>query len=280
MPTGRTLARTGWLALALVAVLPACGDDTDRADAGGGDGAPGTTVPALPAGAEDLAGRWAHFDVVAYDDPVMKTLVISTGFADLEVRDGQLWNRQRFCHADMGNDLGIGVTMPDAATQAIVPVDVALEVTEAADGRLRVVRPFTPTPIGIDLEDPANTPLPTDPGDPRITDPDGDGNPGLSAHIEVADGLEGDLYIARREIFSYDVTQEGPDRLSGSITDRSEQLVIGASDPMLDVESNWVQHPDPARNPVIWVRVDDTWDCERLAAERDDLFPPNPVVDW
>jgi hypothetical protein len=269
--------------LVLAGTAPACGaDDPDGAGASDTT-APttGTAASALPAGAEDLAGRWAHFDVVAYDDPVMKTLVISTGFADLEVRDdGRLWNRQRFCHADMGNDLGIEVTMPDAATQAIVPVDVAVEVTEEPDGRLRVVRPFTPTPIGIDLEDPANTPLPTDPNDPRITDPDGDGNPGLSANIRVADGLEGDLFIARREIFSYDVTQEGPDRLSGSITDESEQLVIGASDPLLDVESNWVQHPDPARNPVIWVRVDDTWDCERLAAERDELFPPNPVVDW
>jgi hypothetical protein len=37
---------------------------------------------------------------------------------------------------------------------------------------------------------------------------------------------------------------------------------------------------DPALNPVIWVRVDDDWDCDRLAAERARLFPPNPVVDW
>ena len=40
----------------------------------------------LPPGAEDLAGRWAHYDVVAYQDDTMKTLIISTGFADLEVR--------------------------------------------------------------------------------------------------------------------------------------------------------------------------------------------------
>ena len=218
--------------------------------------------------------------MVDYDDPQMKTIIISTGFADLEVRDGELWNTQRFCHADMGNDLGAVVTMPDAATQAIVPVDTPVEVTTEPDGRLRVVRPPTPTPIGIDLEDPANTPLPTDPNDPRIVDDDGDGNPGVSAHIFVADGIEGDLYIARREIFSYDVVQEGPDRMEGTITDESEQLIIGASDPIFNVQSAWEQVPDPARNPVIWVRVDDSWDCERLAAERDALFPPNPEADW
>ena len=170
--------------------------------------------------------------------------------------------------------------MPDAATQAIVPVDVELEVSEEPDGRLRVVRPPTPTPIGIDLEDPATTPLPTDPDDPRITDDDGDGNPGVSARLILGEGLEGDLYIARREIFSYDVVQVDEDRFEGTITDDSEQLIIGASDPMLMTESAWVQNPDPERNPVIWIRVDDSWDCERLAAERDALFPPNPVVDW
>jgi hypothetical protein len=26
--------------------------------------------------------------------------------------------------------------------------------------------------------------------------------------------------------------------------------------------------------------VSDDWDCERLAAERDALFPPTPEVDW
>ncbi|MCB1014029.1 MAG: hypothetical protein KDB10_02780 [Acidimicrobiales bacterium] len=273
----------GWVAVgaaALVLTSASCG--SSAGDAGGADEpeAPADSPGALPEGAEELAGRWAHFDVVAYDDPVMKTLIISTGFADLEVRDGELWNTQRFCHADMGNDAGIGVTMPDAATQAIVPVDTPVEVSVTDDGRLRVVRPPTPTPIGIRLNDPANETLPTDPDDPRVFDHDGDGKPGVTATIEVADGVGGELYIARREIFSYDVTQESPDRMVGSITDRSEQLVVGASDPIFAAQTTWTQYPDPSRNPVIWQRVDDTWDCERLAAERDELFPPNPEVDW
>ena len=276
----RTYSRAAAVLAVGALTAAACGSDSTATDEADGTTTTTASTSSLPPGAEDLAGRWAHFDVVAYDDPQMKTLIISTGFADLEVRDGELWNTQRFCHADMGNDLGVEVTMPDAATQAIVPVDTPVEVTEEPDGRLRVVRPPTPTPIGIDLENPASTPLPTDPNDPRIRDDDGDGKPGVSAHIFVADGIEGDLYIARREIFSYDVVQESPDRLTGTITDESEQLILGASDPVFDVQSAWVQVPDPARNPVIWVRVDDTWDCDRLAAERDALFPPNPEADW
>lgn len=143
-----------------------------------------------------------------------------------------------------------------------------------------MIRPATPTPIGIELDDPANERLPTDPDDPRIIDADGDGNPGITSSIEVGDGLRGEIYLARREIFAYDLTQESPDRLVGTITDGSEQLVIGASDPIFAVPAQWEQLDDPERNPVIWERVDDDLDCDGLAAVRDELFPPNPAADW
>ena len=293
--TSRRRRRVPIAALALFVLAGACGSDdtgstddglapttaaseatTDNPEPSGADPEPAST---LPEGAEDLVGRWAHFDAVAYEDDVFKSLIISVGFADLELRDGELWNTQRFCHADMANDQGIDTSISDAATSAILPVDTPVEVT-VEDGRLRVVRPATPTPIGIDLTDPANEVLPTDPNDPRIVDSDGDGFPGVTARIEISDEIQGDLYIARREIFAYDVVQESPDRLVGTITDSSEQLVLGASNEIFITPAQWEQVPDPTKNPVIWQRVDGDWDCERLAAERDTLFPPNPVVDW
>ncbi len=98
--------------------------------------------------------------------------------------------------------------------------------------------------------------------------------------MKVSDELQGDIYLARREIFAYDLTQQSPDRLAGSITDRSEQLILGASNPVFLSKTNWKQIDDSARNPVIWLRVDADWDCDRLAQERDRLFPPNPKADW
>ena len=47
------------------------------------DGPADTSASQLPEGAESLAGRYAHFDAVAYQDEAMKTLIISTGFSDL-----------------------------------------------------------------------------------------------------------------------------------------------------------------------------------------------------
>lgn len=267
------------IAVTLALIVSGCSSD-------GSDGAenppepPGAVASGLPAGTEDLVGRYAHFDVVAYEDEIMKTLIISTGFADLEMRDGELWNVQQFCHADTVVDSGVDTSMSDAATSAIVPIDTPVEVTEV-EGGLRVQRPATPTPIGVDLEDPANESLPTDPDDPRITDDDGDGKPGVTVTVEVSEDLKGEIYLARREVFAYDVTQVSDERLEGTITDSSEQLVVGASDDVFLLDGGaWEQLDDPARNPVIWQRVDDDWDCERLAAERDDLFPPNPEADW
>lgn len=268
-----------WLLLAVV--LAACGPS---AGASGQDDAAETTTttmaepPSNVLGAE-LVGRWAHYDVVAYEDEALKTLIISYGFNDFTVLDGALVDQASFCFSEQRTDQPIETSLSDAATQAIRPPATPLEV-EAADDTFAIRRPATPTPVGIRLEDPANETLPTDPGDPRIVDDDGDGSPGITVTIQVSPELVGELYIARREIFAYEATMTAPDRFEGTVTDESEQLVIGASDPLFLTESDWRQHPDPAKSPIILIRVPDTWDCERLASERDALFPPTPEVDW
>lgn len=228
----------------------------------------------------ELVGRWAHFDIVAYEDPTMKTQIVSYGITDFTIDDGRLIETDRFCFSEQRSDQPIETSLSDAATQAIVPVPVAVEVS-VENGILRVRRPATPTPLGIRLDDPANEPLPTDPNDPRLVDDDGDGNLGVTVRIRVSDDLQGELYIARREIFAYDMTLDGPDRLTGTVTDGSEQLVIGASDPIFaSVEGQWTQHPDLSNSPIHLVRVADDFDCTQLRAQRDDLFPPVPDIDW
>jgi hypothetical protein len=237
-----------------------------------------TTTERVP-GAE-LVGRWAHYDVVAYEDDVLKTLIISYGFNDFEEVDGEIVDQASFCFSEQRTDQPIRTSLSDAATQAIRPPATPIEV-DAVDGVLRIRRAATPTPVGIRLDDPFDEPLPTDPNDPRIVDDDGDGKPGLTVTIEVTEDLVGELYIARREIFAYEAFLTEPDVLTGTVTDDSEQLVIGASDPIFaSSPANWGQHPDLTKSPLILKRVDADWDCERLAAERDALFPPTPEVDW
>ena len=275
----------------------ACGSDTTDSSPAASDTSPtvaspttvsaATTQPSLPttsepepALGEELVGRWAHYDVVAYEDDTLKTLIISYGFNDFEMVDGQLIDQASFCFSEQRTDQPIETSLSDAATQAIKPPPTPVEV-DVVDGVLRVQRAPTPTPVGIRLDDPANELLPTDPNDPRVVDDDNDGNPGITVTIRVSDELTGELYIARREIFAYEAFLTEPDLLIGTVTDDSEQLVIGASDPIFaSSPANWEQYPDLSKSPIILRRVDADWDCDRLAAQRDALFPPTPVVDW
>lgn len=50
--------------------------------------APTTVAPETLGG--ELVGRWAHYDVVAYEDGQLKTLIISYGFNDFTEVDGQI----------------------------------------------------------------------------------------------------------------------------------------------------------------------------------------------
>ncbi|MFZ9627850.1 MAG: hypothetical protein ACO3C1_00700 [Ilumatobacteraceae bacterium] len=240
--------------------------------------APSSTTNTPDAG--DLVGRWAHFDVVAYEGDGMKTLIISYGFNDFTVVDGRLVDTASFCFAEQRTDQPIETSLSDAATQAIRPPATPVEV-DIVDGQLHIRRPASPTPVGIRLDDPSTESLPADPDDPRIVDDDGDGKPGITVTIRVGDGLTGELYLARREIFAWEAFLVDTDTITGTVTDTSEQLVLGASDPIFATAgSGWVQLSDLSRSPLVLRRVDPTWDCARLALEADTLFPSVPDIDW
>ena len=243
-------------------------------------GAAGVRAEKVPASVRSaLEGRWAHFDAVAYEDGILKTLIVSFGFEDLAVKHGRLVDHTTFCTALQRTNQPIETAISDAATQAIRPPVTPLQV-DRVDGTVRVHRSATPTPVGIRLADPANQALPTDPNDPRIVDDDGDGKPGITVTI-AAGPLQGEIYLARREIFAWDATLTRPGRLVGTVTDTSEQLLIGASNPLFaTAASHWVQVTDRTKSPIVLRKVDRSWDCARLKAERERLFGPAPVVDW
>ncbi len=226
-----------------------------------------------------LAGRYAHYDVVAYEGSIMNAMIISYGFTDLDLVDGMLMAQESFCYSEFQSDQPISVTLSDAATQAIRPI--ATEVTVTVDGgRAHVFRPETPTGIGIRLENPTEDSLPTDPNDPRIADDDGDGKPGVTAIVTHDGNPIGEIYLARREIFAYELDEQADGSLTGAVKDRSEQLIVGASDDIYKITDPWTQHADLAKSPIILRRVERSWDCARLRAERDSLFPPNPTMDY
>ncbi len=240
---------------------------------------PGWTPPADRAAALDaIAGRYAHYDVVAYDgltpNGPLSTFVISYGFTEFAVVDGELIESDRFCFAEQTANQPFTTSFSDAATQAILPRSAVVDLY-FEDGAWRIARPATPTLIGIDGD--PNQPLTTDRADPRINDADGDGNPGVTVFLNLFGLIDGELYLARREIFRNEMTLYSDGSLRGTVRDDSEQLVIGASLAILDVPNNPDQWPDPGLSPIILIPVTDEVDtCEELRALRDSLFPPAP----
>ena len=123
---------------AIVPLAAACGSE----GATSGAAAPGGGL--APEVAGELVGRWAHYDVVAYEDDVMRTLIISYGFNDFSVVDGELVDASTFCFSEQLTDQPIDISLSDDATQAIRPVPTPVSVT-VEDGVIRLQRPPTPT---------------------------------------------------------------------------------------------------------------------------------------
>jgi len=227
---------------------------------------------------EAMAGHYAHYDVVAYDGETpngpLSTFIISYGFTDLVIENGELVQYDRFCHAEHKANQNMVTTFPDEATQAIMPRSAIVEVYEE-DGAWKIWRPATPTLIGIDGN--PDVPLSMDPNDPLINDDDNDGKPGVTVFVRLFGLIEGEIYLARREIFQNEVTLYSDGSFQGTVVDDSEQLVIGASLCILNTPNDPDQWDDPGLNPIILVPIPDDIDtCEELMANRDSLFPAEP----
>lgn len=228
---------------------------------------------------QEIVGHYAHYDVVAYEDTTtkttMRTFVVSYGFKDFYLEDGKLMLSDRFVHAEQKlSRKNASSEFSSQSVQAIKPkvqeVDLRLK-----NGRWHIYRPATPSLLGI-TGDPS-LPLSSDPDDPNLTDPDGDGNPGVTVKLSVGKFFEGEIYITRREIFNYYLTLNGNGTLSGHVVDKSEQFVVGASKKILNQPSNSLQIPDKGLSPLLLVPIDKDIDTyEELMAIRDEIFPEEP----
>lgn len=232
-----------------------------------------------------VEGKYAHYDIVAYYGDmglmgIFKNLIISYGFTTLEVEDGKLKITDRFCHSEQISNQDFTPTVPDSMTQAIIPESTYIEIKTDDDGDMYLWRPETPTLLGIDYPDSDTIPLPEkiDKNDPRLVDDDNDGNPGVTVFIDMMGKTE-ELYIARREIFAFEAYLQENGNLEGVVHDRSEQLIIDATNFLLKSQNTeWIQHDNLELSPIFLTPVTDDYDCERLMKERDTLLPPNPEV--
>ena len=226
-----------------------------------------------------IEGSYAHFDVVAYEDSStrtpMRTLIVSYGFTEFRTEESRLVQIDRFCHADQFiNQESVEVVFSDEATRAIEPRVQEVELS-FNDGLWHLYRPASPTLLGI-AGDPS-LPLSMDPGDPNLTDPDGDGRPGVTVNLRIDESIDGEIYITRREIYHDYLVLQPDGALFGHVVDESEQFVIDASHRILRRPSNQVQLADPGMNPILLTPIDESVSsCDELMARAAELFPEPP----
>lgn len=231
---------------------------------------------------EHIAGHYAHYDVVSYEDisgraPV-RSYIITYGFTDFFIEDGELYESDIFLHAENKlNQSNVKSRMSDEATTAITARRQKVEL-EVKDGTWHLYREATPALLGI-KGDPS-LPLERDKDSTNFTDPDNDGHPGVTVHLTIANFIKARLYLTRREIFNYHLRLIDRDTLYGSVLDKSEQFIIDATMRALRESKQAVQHPDASMSPIILKRVPpeiDTW--KELEPIRDELFPPEPAFE-
>ena len=155
----------------------------------------------------------------------LSTFIISYGFTDLIMEDGELVEYDYFCHAEHKANQNMTTEFPDAAHPGYPASKCSSRPFFQKDGNWKVWRPATPTLIGIDGD--PDEPLSMDPNDPLINDDDNDGKPGVTVFVKLYGFIDGEIYIARREIFQNDLTLYSDGTLRGSVIDDSEQLVVG-----------------------------------------------------
>lgn len=225
---------------------------------------------------ESLVGKYAHYDVVSYVGKLfgpikLKSRIISFGITEFYMEDGKLMSKDRFCFSDYKANLPFQSKTSDEFTRAIIPKVVQMEVMQT-NGELIIHRPETPTLLGVDLPH-YTLDFPEDASDPRFVDSDKDGKPGVTVNLTMGRFLNEELYIARKEIFSYDIKRWNNGILAGVVRDRSQQYIIGASKKDLVTENNPIQNMNLSKSPIYLIPMKQNLNCDELKAQRHKYFP-------
>lgn len=272
----------------LCAALGACGSSdggalgadasADPPDAGGTPSEPDAAPndPDLADAIESrVVGRYAVKMVVVsiQEVPILgptEGTSTSYGLSTIEREGDHFTLTETGCHVESTSSGAVTTTIPDAIPRTTPATTSRLAF--ARDGQDIIwSRAQTVTLISVDLDDPENDALPTMPDDPRVMDQDGDAQPGVTVQVQ---GLaSGDIYVVQRNRSAYDGDLVTDGELTGLITDRSDQSVIGSTNPVLNQNIATTPHEDPSRSTIVLNRVEGAWDCDRLMSERDAVLP-------
>lgn len=235
------------------------------------------SVSGLGAQPPDIAGAWAQLQVMSSltNAPVLGTInlkTITTLRLEVTQKGTDLSIVFEPCGVESESSSPLfHVIFPEAFVK-YMGIDTKPARLESHENTWQLFQPRYTIVRGVRLQDPERDPLPTDPNDPRIFDQDKDGKPGMTIRVSVLGIIEGEIYIIQRDWNSLRSTTLTPALIDGLMEWGSEQVVIGASTPLLASQSESV--PDPKRENSYFrtTRIDANMTCAQILKERTKLF--------
>ena len=130
---------------------------------------------------------------------------------------------------------GLAMVFPDVFVDSLVSGErIAYLDSPEGSSAISFVQDWYTEVRGAVLADPARDPLPTMPDDPRVFDQDADGHPGMTVSIDLLGLIHGDVYVVQRVRYRLiGSVEQGGRAISGLIEWEDEQVVLGASSPLL-----------------------------------------------
>jgi len=182
----------------------------------------------------------------------------------------------RYCFTDVDDGtVLVDTEIPETFMAALDPAPRYAELRETEEGIRFEQLPYVEV-RGAILQNPAEDPLPNDVDDPRVVDQDGDGQPGMTVRVTVLGIVEGETYIVQRVRYRLLGFVIGPDRIEGRIEWADEQVVLEATNELLETDTIGAPAPEPEASRFVMIRADTSWTCETLRERLPELLGSGP----
>ncbi|MEO1335126.1 MAG: hypothetical protein AAFV29_05765 [Myxococcota bacterium] len=250
----------------MLLIFAACGDDEN--------GSPNPSEPGL------LNGQWASLRVSSqcFDGPLGPDRVLFTWLARHSIIQNDSANRitTEICSVQLSPYLSSSSAYPTEAVGGFEVNTVFIDGGRAqgesfAYGPQTILLGWTPS------GDPVTEALPTEDTDPRLVDADDDGNPG--ATLAVSGIIDGNVYIANRNVVRVTGTVMSADRITGTTTTDASQRIVGSDNIFLINNSTIVtDDPNPASSPFEMVRLTSNLTCDQITTQLFTLTSTTPTA--
>jgi hypothetical protein len=220
--------------------------------------------------ATDLSGTWAQLVVTTSQSsaPLVGELTTENHrvfLVELAQDGGAIHAESELCGMNVETSTAMASTVvPSAFVAAVGPISWNATLTDGV-----FASPETHRSLGLS-ELALGEPLPTEITDPRVTDPDGDGHPGVT--IQVTGLAGGQMYFVQRGWRSLLSTMVSGTRIDGVVHWNDERVILDATSRALRNARPSIPTDDPRENYFQMVRVVDATTCPPVVDAGPALF--------